>query len=189
MRSRLTRKKVVAIALAIAGLIVVVVLLLTQFVLVDSPIQRPTAPPAVARLRANWQPAIFLPNYLPACLAYDPNGAHIDLDPTASGGRSLVVGLISSDTAACRDAKNSDVVITQAPALQSLQGAVTTITEGRMQFARIASTTANGQTDVTLQWHCRVDIMCRLSGTTGSLVTEDVLAKVANSFEVIRSSP
>lgn len=186
MSSRLRWKRVVAIALAVAGLIVVVVLLLTQFVLIESPIQRPTAPPVVARLRADWQPAILLPNFLPACLRYDPNGARIDLDPEASGGQSLVVGLIASDEAACRDAANADVVITQAPTLRSLYGTVTTITEGRMQFARIAQPTANGQHNVTLQWHCRIDIMCRISGTTGSLITEDMLAKMANSFAIIR---
>jgi hypothetical protein len=189
MSSRLRWKKVVAIILAVAGLIVVVVLLLTQFVLVESPILRPTAPPAVVRLRANWQPAILLPNFLPACLTYDPNGARIDLDPDASGGQSLVVGLIASNEAACRDAENANVVITQAPALRSLHGTVTTITEGRMQFARTAPTATNGQDDVTLQWHCRIDIMCRLSGTTGSLITEDVLAKMANSFAIIRPTP
>src|SRR5690348_5517231 len=147
MSSRLRRRKVVAIALAIAGLIVVIVLLLTQFVLVESPITRPTAPPAVARLRADWQPEILLPNYVPDCLTYDPNGARIDLDPSASGGHALVVSLISSDTATCAGARDSAVTITQAPALQSLHGAVTTIIEGRMQFARIARTTAGGQNE------------------------------------------
>jgi hypothetical protein len=179
----------VAVALAIAGLIVVVVLLLTQFVLVESPITRPTAPPAVARVRANWQPAILLPNFVPACLTYDPNGARIDSDPSARGGQALVVGLISSNAASCADARNADVTITQAPALQSLHGEVTTIIEGRMQFARVARTTAGGQHEVTLQWHCRIDIMCNLSGTTGSLITEDVLAKMADSFALIRPSP
>jgi hypothetical protein len=143
----------------------------------------------VARLRADWQPAIVLPNFLPACLTYDPNGARIDLDPEARGGTSLVVGLIAADEATCRDAANANVVITQAPALRSLHGTVTTVTEGRMQFARVAQTTANGQNTVTLQWHCRIDIMCRLSGTTGSLITEDVLAKMANSFAMIRPLP
>lgn len=189
MSSRLNRKKVVAIVLAIASLIVVVVLLLTQYVLDESPIQRPTAPPAVARLRADWQPAILLPSFLPACLTYAPDGARIDLDPEARGGKSLVVGLIAADDTTCRDAANAGVVITQAPALHSLHGNVTTITEGRMQFARIAQSSANGQDDVTLQWHCRINIMCRLSGTTGSLITEDVLAKMANSFAIIRRSP
>ena len=189
MSSRLRWKKVVAIALAIAGLIAVVVLLVTQFVLDEPPIQQPAAPPAVARLRADWQPAIFLPNYLPSCLSYDPNGARIDLNPTAGGGKILVVGLIANSEAGCRGADNSNVVIMQAPALQSLHGAVTTITEGRMQFARIARTTANGQNDVTLQWHCQIDVMCNLSGTTGPVITEDVLAKMANSFAIIRPAP
>jgi hypothetical protein len=179
----------VAVALAIAGLIVVVVLLLTQFVLVESPVPRPTAPPAVARLRADWQPAILLPDFVPMCLTYDPNGARIDQDPSALGGKALTVGLIASDTATCAAAQNADVTITQAPALQSLHGAVTTIIEGRMQFARLARTTAGGQNEVTLQWHCRIDIMCNLSGTTGSLITEDVLAKMANSFAIIRPTP
>jgi hypothetical protein len=97
--------------------------------------------------------------------------------------------LIAANGTACREAVNADVVITQAPSLRSLHGDVTTITEGRMQFARIAQTAANGQDDVTLQWHCRIDIMCRLSGTTGSLITEDVLAKMANSFAIIRPTP
>jgi hypothetical protein len=189
MSSRLNWRKVGAIALAIAGLIVVVVLLLTQFVLVESPTDRPAAPPAVARLRTDWQQAILLPNFVPACLTYDPNGARIDLDPDARGGKSLVVGLIAANGTACREAVNADVVITQAPSLRSLHGDVTTITEGRMQFARVTRITEDGQDEVTLQWHCRIDIMCRVSGTTGSLITEGELAKMADSFAIIRPSP
>lgn len=186
MSSQSSRKKVGAIVLAIAGLVIIVVLFLTQFVLVEDTIKRPIAPPAVARLRADWQSAILLPNYLPACLDYDPNGARIDLDPSASGGKVLVINLIASDTPECHAARDANVTISQAPALQSLHGTVTTIIKGRMQFARIARPAAGGQSDVTLQWHCRIDIMCSLSGTTDSLITEDTLAKMANSFEIIR---
>ncbi|HVX30757.1 MAG TPA: hypothetical protein VHA53_09780 [Nitrolancea sp.] len=178
-----------AIVVVVAGLIVLVIVLLTQFVLAEAPIRRPVAPPAVAALRTEWQSPILLPNFLPACLTYDPLGARIDLEPDALGGKALVVGLIAPGTPTCRDAANANVVITQAPALQSLHGEVTTITEGRMQFARVARAGANGQNDVTLQWHCRINIMCRLSGTIGSVITEDTLAKMANSFEIIRPAP
>ena len=58
-----------------------------------------------------------------------------------------------------------------------------------MQFAQSIQTTATGQTNVTLQWHCLVDVMCRINGTTDNLVTQDVLSRMADSFEIIKPAP
>jgi hypothetical protein len=182
----LKRRRVVTIALGVVGLIAIIALLLTQFVLKQDSIIRPTAPPSVAAIRSDWQSVILLPTFLPECLNYDPNGASIRPDPGARGGKALDVELVPASTAACSGAQSSRVTITQAPALESLSGPVLTVIEGRMQFARSTAAAAAGQTEVTLQWHCLVDVMCRINGTTGSVVTEDVLSRMAESFEIIK---
>ena len=184
--TRLKRRRVVTIALVVVGLVALVVLLLTQFVLAEAPIVRPTAPPSVAAIQSDWQSVILLPTFVPECLAYNPNGTSITLDPGARGGKALEIQLVPTNTAACSGAEGSSITITQAPALESLSGPVLTVSEGRMQFARLTRTDAAGRTEVTLQWHCLVDVMCRVAGTTGNLVTEDVLSRMADSFEVIR---
>ncbi|HVB65129.1 MAG TPA: hypothetical protein VNE17_10385 [Nitrolancea sp.] len=183
------RRKVVTIAFGVIGLIAIIALLLTQFVLKQDSIIRPTAPPSVAAIRSDWQSIILLPTFLPECLTYDPTATSIRSDPGARGGKALDVQLIAANTAACGGAVGSRVTITQAPALESLSGPVLTVSEGRMQFARLIQTSATGQTEVTLQWHCLVDVMCRIKATTGSLVTEAVLSRVADSFEIIKSAP
>jgi len=185
-QTRLKRRRVVAFTIAIVGVIAIVVLLLTQFVLAEAPITRPSAPPSVEAIRSEWQSVILLPTFLPECLSYGANGASIRSDPGARGRNALDIQLVPVKSAACNAAQGSAVTITQAPALESLDGQVLTVSEGRMQFARLAQTVSSGQTKVTLQWHCLVDVMCRISGTTGSLVTEDVLARMADSFEIIK---
>lgn len=184
--ARLKRKKVVTIALVIVALIAVVVVVLTKFVLVQDQIVRPTAPSSVAAIRSNWPSVILLPTFLPVCLTYGANGTSIRVDPTARGGKALDIQLVSTDTAACSGAQGSDVTITQAPALESLSGEVLTLTEGRMQFARQTEAVGAGQMKVTLQWHCLVNVMCRITGTTGDLITNDVLSRMADSFEIIK---
>lgn len=184
--TRLKRRRVVTIALVVAGLVAIVILLLTKFVLADTQITRPAAPPSVAAIRSDWQSVILLPTFVPECLNYDPNGTSINIDPGARGGKALVIRLAPVNTAGCSGAQDSNVTITQAPALESLSGPVLTVSEGRLQFARLTQTARAGRTEVTLQWHCLVDVMCRLSGTTGNLVTEDVLSRMAESFEIIK---
>jgi hypothetical protein len=184
--TRLKRRRVVTIALVVVGLAAIVVVLLTQFVLVQDSIIRPTAPPSVAAIRSDWQSVILLPTFLPECLSYESNGASIRSDPGARGGKALDIQLVPANTAACSGAQGSDVTITQAPALESLSGPVLTVSEGRMQFALLKQAATAGSSDVTLQWHCLVDVMCRLTGTTGNLVTEDVLSRMADSFEIIK---
>jgi hypothetical protein len=184
--TRLKRRRVVTIALVVVGVVALVVVFLTQFVLVQDSITRPTAPPSVTAIRSDWQSVILLPTYLPECLDYDSNGTSIRSDPGARGGKALDIQLVPANTAACSGAQGSDITITQAPALESLSGPVLTVSEGRMQFARLTQASTAGRAKVTLQWHCLVDVMCRVSATTGSLVTDDELSRMANSFEIIK---
>ncbi|HEX3723766.1 MAG TPA: hypothetical protein VHV31_13300 [Nitrolancea sp.] len=180
------RKKVVIIALVVVVLIAVIAAFVAKVVLVQDQIVRPTAPPSVSAIRSSWSSVILLPTFVPVCLTYGANGTSIKDDPTARGGKALDIQLVSTGTAACNGAQRSDVTITQAPALESLSGEVRTLTDGRMQFARQTEAVGAGQTKVTLQWHCLVNVMCRITGTTGDLITEDVLSRMADSFEIIK---
>lgn len=174
--------------LVVAGLGAVVVLLLTQFVLAQATVARPSAPPSVAMLRSSWPSDILLPTFVPSCFDYDSIGGSITPDPSARGGEVLNVKLAARDTAECRSASGANITITQAPALASLSGEVVTVSEGRLQFAQLTTALADGERQITLQWHC-LSIMCRLTGSTGPHLSDDMLEQMAESFQVIKPEP
>ncbi len=76
-------------------------------------------------------------------------------------------------------------VSSEAPYFKSLTGNVTTVTQGRMQFARVSESTSGGETRVTMQWRC-ASVMCRMTSTTGGVITENELARIADSFQIIK---
>ncbi len=181
---RLTRARVVALIL-IVGVIAVVAILLNQFVLASSVVTSPEAPPSIAAIENQWRYIILLPTYQPECLAYDPASVSTKYDSASSTGQSLRMTLVATNAAACTPANGSSIEIVEAPALASLTGDVTTVSQGRMQFAAVTSKTADGKTAMTLQWHC-AEMMCRMSGKLDENVTETVLKKMADSFQVAR---
>ncbi len=183
---RLTRARIVA-AVLIGGIVVVIAIMVNRFLLTPVVIDQPSAPPSVAAIRNQWEYNILLPTVTPSCLAYDANGASIRSDPVASNGQALRVTLAPLSTGTCSGASGSTLSIIEAPALESLAGDVSTVSQGRMQFARTAQPAPGGQTEVTLQWHC-LNMMCRMTGTTSTVITESVLAQMADSFQVIGPS-
>ena len=183
---QLTRTRIVS-GLLIIIIVITVAVLLNAFVLSAVKISTPIAPSSVDAVRNQWSYDILLPTLKPDCLEYSATGTGIEDDPSAANGISLQVRLTAAASAECADASGSTVVISEAPTFESLSGNVSTVIQGRMQFARIAKPAAGGQTEVTLQWHC-LNIMCRMSGTTSNVITETVLTKMADSFHVIKPS-
>ncbi len=183
---QLTRARIVS-GLLIIAIVIIVAVLLNMFVLSAAKISRPIAPSSVNAIRNQWSYDILLPTLKPNCLDYSANGTGIKDDPSAANGISLQVRLTAVASAECADASSSTIVISEAPTFESLSGSVSTVIQGRMQFARIAKPAAGGQSEVTLQWHC-LNIMCRMRGTTSNAITETVLTKMADSFHVIKPS-
>jgi hypothetical protein len=180
---QLTRGRIV-VAILFVAIVIVIAGLVNAFILTPATIKRPVAPASVAAIRDQWGYDILLPTFKPACLTYDENGADVRQDLTAGSGQVLQVTLGPVPSASCADASGSVVRITEALTLASLEGKVSTVSHGRMQFAQVTETTSGGRTDVTLQWHC-LNIMCRMVGTTSAAISEDVLAQMADSFQVI----
>ncbi len=135
---RLTRARVVTTIL-IVGVVAVVAILLNHFVLTSSAVTYPEAPPSIAAIENQWGYIILLPTYKPECLAYDPASVSTKYDSSSSTGQSLRMTLAAKNTAACTAANGSSVEIVEAPALASLTGNVSTVSQGRMQFAAITS--------------------------------------------------
>lgn len=171
----------------IVGLGIVTAIFVNAFVLAPATIDRPTAPSSVAAIRNQWDYTILLPTVIPKCLAYDAAGTSVIAYPIGSSEHALRITLTPVSSESCAGASGSTVRITEAPALESLGGMVTTVSPGRMQFARVAQPAPGGQIDVTLQWHC-ANIMCRLTGTTNHVITEAVLTQMADSFQIIKPS-
>lgn len=181
---RLTRARVVSAILIIATVIAIAVLV-NMLLLGTATITRPTAPPSVAAIRDEWGYNILLPTAMPNCLVYDESGTSIRSEPASNTGQALQITLVPQASAACADASGSIVRIVEAPLLSSLGGDVSTVSHGNMQFARVTRPATPGEAEITLQWHCK-SIMCRMTGTTSTAVTEDLLTKMADSFEIIK---
>lgn len=166
------------------GIVAVIAILVNTFLLTSAAIRRPSAPPSVNAIRNQWGYNILLPTYVPNCLAYVPGGASVKSNSSSASGLILQVSLSPAFISGCTVGSAPDVQIWEAPALESLTGNVSTVIQGRMQFARVERTMESGQTQITLQWHC-MDVMCRLTGVTDDIVSGNVLAKMADSFQVI----
>lgn len=173
---------------ALAGAVLLVAVLgITVLVrwLLSSPEGPPPAlPAALSTILKQWPDPILVPTLLPTCLAYAPGGASVVADDQASGARALRIALAPRSGAGCpAPAVSPDVVLTEAPALDSLTGAVSTVSFNRLQLARIAQPGAGDTSRVTLQWHC-FDMMCRLTGTTSAALTESNLIDLATSVAI-----
>ncbi len=181
---RLTRTRIVATLVAV-GTIVVVAIILNAFIFTPATITRPEAPPSVNAVRDRWQYPILLPTVRPDCLAYDAAQTGIVSDDAASNGLALQATLVQTSQSGCPDSQETIIHIREAPFFSSLTGNVTTLTQGRMQFAHAVESTSDGKTRVTLQWRC-ASVMCRMSSTTGRVLTEDELVRMADSFQIVR---
>jgi hypothetical protein len=181
------RRARIATAILVAGVLVVSAFLVYAFFLSPASIEHPAAPPAVTAARRLWDYDILLPTYVPTCVRYDSGGTGIVPDDAAINGVALQVTLTANDTAGCSAAGGSVIRISEAPSFESLTGNVSTVTHGRMQFAGVSQSTSDGRTVVTLQWRC-LSMMCRVTGTTSVGVTQNDLARMADSFQITRSS-
>lgn len=146
----------------------------------------PSLPAALAGVPAQWPLQILIPTVLPKCYTYATDGASVVHDPQARGELALHITFAPQATSGCpAGTSNAGVVLTEAPALDSLSGAVSTVSYDRLQLARTVETT--GGTDrVTLQWHC-LDIMCRLTATQGTGLSQSALVAMATS--VVTAGP
>ncbi len=183
---RLTRARII-VAILIIAVVAVIGIFVNATLLTPATIDHPSPPPSLAALRSNWGFDILLPTYMPKCLAFQKDGASIDQDSTTSNGQILDVRIVPITSPACASASGTSMVIGESPDIMSLTGDVTTITYGRMQFARVIRSTQGGGTETVLQWHC-ASVMCRITATTNNTITENVLARMADSFQMIGPS-
>lgn len=147
----------------------------------------PTLPPSLAAIRTDWVYPILLPTTIPDCFSYAPKPGSVEEHAEARGGLALVLRFAASDSGTCRQSSHdAGLTLTEAPALDSLQGDVTTLSGNRGHYARLAVPDENGRNRLILQWHCGV-IMCRLAGNTGPGLTEQDLFQMAES--VRRTAP
>lgn len=182
----MTRARIAA-AVMICGIVAVSAVLAYIFFLSPATIQHPLAPPPVAAARGLWDYDILLPTEIPPCLSYDAGNTGVVPDGAAINGVALLVTLRPNNTADCANAAGSIVRISEAPFFTSLSGNVSTISQGRMQFASVSKSTDGRKTELTLQWRC-LSMMCRIDGTTSSIITMNELARMADSFQVARTS-
>lgn len=180
MRSRWARSLAGVLSIAI---VVAVVLGIRSFVDATPTRARVTLPASVAAVSHSWNLPIELPASLPKCLTYASSGAEIVSSTEATGGRELRIALAVADTATCRDSMaTTDIQLIEASEIESLSGPVTTATDNRLEFARLAAPASGGRTRLILQWHCE-DQMCRVSGLVGpATLSESSLLQMAGSF-------
>ena len=158
--------------------------LLARWLLGSAAGPAPALPAALSVVRGQWTEPILVPTLLPGCLGYATGGASVVQDAQASGSRALRISLAPESGAGCpTPVVNPDVVLTEGLALESLPGAVSTVSFDRLQLARSAETNADGASRVTLQWHC-LDMMCRLTGTTSAGFPESDLVTMATSVAI-----
>lgn len=185
MRSRWARSLTGVLSIAI---VVAVVLAIRSFIDATPTHARVTLPASVAAVSRSWNLPIELPTSLPKCLTFAPSGAEIVSSTEATGGHELRIALAVADTATCRDSMSApDIQIIEAPEIDSLSGAVTTATNNRLEFARLAAPASGGRTRLTLQWHCE-DQMCRVTGLVGpGTLSESSLLQMAGSFTQVQA--
>lgn len=141
----------------------------------------PEVPPSLATIQTDWVYPILLPTAIPDCFSYAASGNRVEEHAEARGGLALVVRFAPSERATCHEpGRDADLTLTEAPALDSLQGNVTTLSGTRGQYARLAVPDENGRTRLILQWHCGV-IMCRVAGNTSAVLSEQDLLQMADS--------
>jgi hypothetical protein len=141
----------------------------------------PVLPPSLAAIKTDWVYSILLPTTIPDCFSYAPNGSRVEEHAEARGGMALVVRFAESNSSNCIEAgRDADLTLTEAPALDSLQGAVTTLSGNRGQYARLAVPDEQGRNRLILQWHCGM-MMCRVGGDTSAVLSEQDLLKMAES--------
>ena len=175
----------VAVALLIVVAVVAIAAVVVTRVVLAGPQARPPLPAAVAAVAEHWPYEIQLPQALPACLRYAPDGAAITPNDEAQGGAALLIRLAPAAQPGCAGWTDTDLLIEEAPALASLPGTVDTVSANRLEFARSLSTTGGGAERLTLQWRCR-EGMCRLSGTLIGASGEEALTQLAASFQPAR---
>lgn len=177
---RISMTWVLIVVLLLLALIIAAVVLIRDLL---TPVAElaPTLPSSVASVQSNWAFPILLPTTLPDCFTYAPNAGSVENQTEARGGKALVVRFVNSEGDSCRQAaQDANLTLTEAPALNSLQGSVTTLSGNRGQYARLNVPKANGRNRVILQWHCGV-MMCRVAGNTGDTLTEPDLLRMAES--------
>jgi hypothetical protein len=172
-------RRFISIVLLSIVLIAVIAVLVFRWVAAEDEPRLPRLPPQVTTVQSVWNAPIILPADLPTCLGYAPDSAAVVDDQDARGGRALRIHYDVGAEPSCTGFQTANLVLTEADALYSLQGEVTTLSYGRMQFARVAS--PDGR--LTLQW-LRDSMMCRLSATLGGSMTEDLLLRIAESARV-----
>lgn len=145
----------------------------------------PALPSSLAAIRTDWVYPILLPTMIPDCFSYAPNPGSVEEHAEARGGMALVVRFAQSNNANCRESgRDADLTLTEAPALDSLQGAVTTLSGNRGQYARLAVPDERGRNRLILQWHCGT-MMCRVAGDTGMDLSEQDLLQMAESVRQV----
>lgn len=163
------------LAFIIAGVILI------RGLLTPVAVRPPELPPSLAAIRAGWAYPILLPTTIPDCFIYASDPGRIEEHAEARGGMALAVRFTASERANCREAgRGADLTLTEAPALDSLQGTVTTLSGKRGQYARLAVPDEHGRNRLILQWHCGT-IMCRVAGNTSAVLSEQELLKMAES--------
>lgn len=179
-RIRIITPARVIIAVVLLILIIAAVILVQDLI---NPVAEPTPaiPPSVATVQADWMYPIMLPTAIPGCFGYKPSGSAVADQADARGGTALVVHFTRTSNATCRPSgPDPNLMLTEAPALDSLQGTVTTLSGNRGQYARLAVPDAGSRTRLILQWHCDT-MMCRVEGDTGSALSEQELLQMAES--------
>ncbi|CCF84126.1 hypothetical protein [Nitrolancea hollandica] len=167
------------LALIIAGVILI------RDLIAPVAVPPPALPPSLAAIRTDWVYSILLPTTIPECFTYASNPGSIEKHAEARGGMALVVRFAPSGSANCRTTgHDADLTLTEAPALDSLQGTVTTLSGNRGQYARLTVPDERGRNRLILQWHC-ANIMCRLGGDTSAVLSEQDLLRMAESVRKV----
>ena len=184
------RARRISIAWVLIVAFLLLALIITAVVLIQdllSPVAEltPTLPPSLATLHSDWAFPILLPTTLPDCFTYASNAASVENQAEARGGKALIIRFANSDSRSCRQAaQDANLTLTEAPALDSLQGSVTTVSGNRGQYARLNVPDADGRNRVILQWHCGV-MMCRVAGDIGGNFSEPDLLRTSESVRQV----
>jgi hypothetical protein len=178
--------RVLLVLVVIVSLIIAAVIFVPR--LVSSPPEpSPEIPSSVAEIRSQWANSIKLPTVIPKCYEYAPDGADVKQSPAARDRAVLMIRFSRSVATTCQGSTDADLVLGEAAALQSLIGDVTTVSDGRIQYARLAEALVDGRIRLTLQWYCE-EMMCRLSGNLGDGgISEQEMLRMTESVRQARS--